>query len=170
MTDHFEAKLHGFRRTQDGVVISYVVNPHDVSAEMATAVLGTRYMIAFSEIGDNGKPVAGSSNGRTSDFDSDNAGSTPAPASKERKPFDTLPLPQQAGIRCGDAQYAMFLMDTYPSTAAKYNEAADVIRDLCGVPSRAELASDKEAVSKWNSIEANYQDWLTERKYKDSYR
>ena len=50
MTTNFEAKLLGFRRTQDGVVVSYVVHPSDVSAELAIAPLGTRYMVAVAEI------------------------------------------------------------------------------------------------------------------------
>lgn len=47
---HFEAKKHSYRQTQDGVVVSFVIHPNDVPAELATAPLGTIYMIGFSTI------------------------------------------------------------------------------------------------------------------------
>ena len=54
---HFEAKKHAYRQTQDGVVISFVVHPNDLNAALAVAPLGTRYMVAVAQIGDDDQPV-----------------------------------------------------------------------------------------------------------------
>lgn len=177
MTSHFEARLHGFRRTQDGVVISYVVHPQDLSSEMAMASLGTRYMVAFSEIGDNEAPVAQRTpDGKTSTPDGmsvvervHDTGSSPV-GSRQSKPFKDLRLSNQAALRCNDEQFKLYLMDEYPSVAAKYHDAADVVRELCGVKSRSEFDSGTERANRWCDLESEYQDWLTEKRYKDAYR
>jgi hypothetical protein len=56
---HCEAKKHAFRQTQDGVVVSFVLHPQEVPSGLTLAALGTRYMLALVEIGDNDQPVAG---------------------------------------------------------------------------------------------------------------
>lgn len=55
-----EAKLHAFRRTQDGVVVSFVVHPAEVPPVLALDPLGTRYMLAFAAIGDDEQPLPAS--------------------------------------------------------------------------------------------------------------
>lgn len=181
MASHFEAKLHGFRRTQDGVVISYVVHPQDLSAEMAMAALGTRYMVAFSQIGDDEKPitngatVAGSTdriNGQEPDGNGNRDGNSSkgVTAGKDRQPFNGLKLSNQAALRCNDEQFKVYLMDEYPSVSAKYNDAADVVRELCSVKSRAEFDNNVSSASHWRDLESEYQDWLVTKKYRDSVR
>lgn len=142
MSDHFEAKLHSFRRTKDGVVISYVIHPDDVSAELATASLGTRYMIGFAEIGEDGKPVS------------------VAPATvKEAKPFASLPLSQQAAIRCQDNYFKLFM------GASDAADAAGMVRERCGVNSRSEISEGTPAGTEWMFLEDEYQSWLTTQRY-----
>lgn len=64
MTEHvpastFEAKKHSYRQTQDGIVIAFTVHPNDVSAALAMAPLGTRFMVAAAEITDSEEPASG---------------------------------------------------------------------------------------------------------------
>jgi hypothetical protein len=54
---HCEAKLHGFRRTAEGVVVSFVLHPAEVPQALALDPLGTRYMIALAQIGDDELPI-----------------------------------------------------------------------------------------------------------------
>lgn len=56
---HFEAKKHAYRQTQDGVVVSFVIHPDEVPADMATAPLGTIYMIGFQSMEEAAKVRAG---------------------------------------------------------------------------------------------------------------
>jgi hypothetical protein len=143
----FEGKLHAFRRTQEGVVVSYVVHPSDVSAAMATASLGTRYMIAFAEVGDDGKPVT-----------------APSPAndvvkSDNKKTWDELAPSAQAGIRCGEPQFWEF------ADVKDADGAARFVRGFCRVASRSEIAPGTEAARLWMHLERDYQAYLTSSKY-----
>lgn len=170
----FEGKLHGFRRTQDGVVISYVVHPNDVSAAMATAALGTRYMVGFSEIGDDGKPIETRSSAgqeqQTSNLQA--AGSNPAASTKtkERKPFDTLELSAQAAIRGGEPEFWEFLSTKGCGVILVPSIAACAVRELCDVKSRAELNSDEDAAARWLDLEEQFQRWRNDKMYKDARR
>lgn len=163
----FEGKLHGFRRTQDGVVISYVVHPSDVSATMAVAPLGTRYMVAFAEIGDDGKPVSPVAQRLESPAHNRSvAGSNPAGATnKDRKPFASLPLSQQCAIRCQDKDFQRFLYENYG-----LKEAEDTrlwVHQYCQITTRALLDDPACAVArqKWGHIDADYQARLTTQRY-----
>jgi len=142
MTEHFEAKKHAYRQTQDGIVISFVCHPSDLAAALALAPLGTRYMVAVAEIGDDEKPVE------------------PPPA-KERKSFASMPLSQQAAIRCQDNDFKLYL------GASNADDAAQKIREFCRITSRSEL--DNEANERprhdWAAMQADYQIWQTTQRY-----
>ena len=55
MTDatHFEAKLHALRRTNDGMVVSFLIHPNEVPSCIALDPLGQRYMVALAGINDD---------------------------------------------------------------------------------------------------------------------
>src|SRR5690348_11311002 len=52
-----EAKLHGFRKTQDGIVVSFFLHPQEAPQQLALDPLGTRYMLAFAAVGDDEQPL-----------------------------------------------------------------------------------------------------------------
>ena len=54
----FEAKRYAFRQSKDGIIVSFVVHPNDLTPELASAPLGTRYVVALAEIGDDEQPKA----------------------------------------------------------------------------------------------------------------
>lgn len=151
-TGNFEAKLHAFRRTQEGVVVSYVVHPNDVSAALATAPLGTRYMIGFAQIGDDGKPI-----------EQPKPAAKPV-ASKDRQRFDSLPLSQQAALRCNDMEFRKWL------GVATEIDAARKVRVRCQVQSRAAFDSDPDAIRQWNALDADFQAYRTTQQYAEQVR
>lgn len=159
MADSYEGKLHAFRRTQDGVVVSYVVHPNDVSAAMATAALGTRYMIAFEEITDS--PVA--QRLEQAAYNRQAEGSNPSGATKERKPFASLPLSQQAAMRTEDKDFQLFLEQRGP--IHDQESYADVVRTACNVESRADIKPGTPAGMAWLQLEKLYQSYLTDQRY-----
>src|SRR5216684_5729277 len=55
---HCEAKLHAFRKSQTGIVVSFILDPADVPQQLALAPLGARYTIALAERGDDEKPIS----------------------------------------------------------------------------------------------------------------
>lgn len=85
------------------------------------------------------------------------------PAPKERKRFDELTPAAQAGMRCQDEKFVEFLHDRNPDWLADGSdddEAAQMVRQICGVESRSELNSDAIALSRWKGLEADFQTWL----------
>jgi hypothetical protein len=93
-----------------------------------------------------------------------------AAPTKEHRKFSELPLPQQAGIRCQDKDFHWFLMDEYPTIAARSTEPKGIICELCGVNTRSELTHGEASGDMWHSIEARYQSWLTDRKFAEARR
>lgn len=182
MADHFEGKLHAFRRTQDGVVISYVVHPNDVSAAMATAALGTRYMIAFEAMTDNSEPTGNPARsgpykaGLGPDSSGNLAGVTDRKdghQSKDRRPFASLPLSQQAALRCQDKTFIDFLEQLGLTTALEDDwDPAEVVRIYCRISSRAELdkPTPNPAKDHWTRLNGQYEAYLTDRQYADTRR
>lgn len=53
---HCEAKKYAYRQNQDGVVVSFILHPTEIPKELATAAIGTRYVLALVEIADDEKP------------------------------------------------------------------------------------------------------------------
>jgi hypothetical protein len=53
---HCEARKIAYRQTKEGVVISFVLHPDEVPDSVATAALGTRYVLALVELNDDETP------------------------------------------------------------------------------------------------------------------
>jgi hypothetical protein len=80
---------------------------------------------------------------------------------KERKPGGELA--RRAGIVCGEKAFWKFLDDTpqVPNGVINADGAADELRSLCGIRSRAELDHNPEAAAKFNNLMAEYNAWLS---------
>jgi hypothetical protein len=130
-----ECKKHGYRQTGDGGVISFVLHPNDIPAELAAAALGTRYMLVLVEINDN----------------------------ETARPPKPPSLTQQAAILCGDPRFRKFLEEKYQhlSTGADPGDfdAPSMVREICGVDSRAEFDSDPHAGQRWRQLNAGFEAW-----------
>lgn len=156
--NHFEAKLHALRRARDGVVVSFVVHPDDVTdafSRLAVSPLGQRYMIAYSAIGDDEWPVI-----KASDVPSDDTAHH-----KSRRKLEDLPLSQQIAIRCQDILFQQYVSDEYGRT-----DVVEWVRNVCGVKSRSEIKPGTPAAKEWHTIHSDFQTWLTDRQYAGSIR
>jgi hypothetical protein len=151
----FEAKLHAFRRTQDGVVVSYVVHPSDVNADLAVAALGTRYMIAAAQMGDDEKPLVAQPQNPPDKY---------AWAAKEARAWADLPFVTQAGIRCNEPEFHKYLL------VADADEAAKLVQRRCGVDTRSKIIRGTPSGDAWRDIEAGYQASITSSRYEDALR
>lgn len=177
MPESFEAKKHAYRQTQDGIVISFTIHPNDMPEHLALAPLGTRFGVAVAEIGDDEKPklaqdqedlTATNANGKHEGLDS-------APT-KDRRPFSSLPLSQQAAIRCTDKDFQTFLgrmvtvMYTTDEPRAAEDIAAEGVRNICKVSSRSKIVEGDKSGDRWLHLEAQYQSWLTDQRYAGASR
>lgn len=65
----------------------------------------------------------------------------------------------QAGIRCDDPVFQEYM------GVMNMADAAQLVRARCGIETRSELDRNPQAAAAWQNIEAQYQSWLTDRKY-----
>lgn len=99
------------------------------------------------------------------------SGSTTAPvaATKEEKvkrKWDELSIAQRAGIMCNEKGFQMFVAKRMniktPSVVAEVNEAdaAQYVRQQCGVDSRAHIEGNPDATRIFRDLDASYRAWL----------
>lgn len=141
-----ECKKDVLKQNQDGTwKLTLTIAPDGLPDEIMRAMPGTRYQAVFVEVGDNEEPVAKARLERSD---------------KPRRHFHTLPLSQQAALRCQDAGFREFLKGPTEAIGMISIETAVIyVRDFCGVESRAEL-DDKEAPrGKWQTLNAEYEQW-----------
>lgn len=166
-----------------------IEHTHDVMTRLGVPMPGESKWCAIALL-KNGACASGSSDGapRNAPKPSESFGAgdgqsgiTPAPTNapsakdgtsqKERKPFNTLPLSQQAAIRCQDADFRTFLArDCVQVRTWDSETAADLVRRACQVQSRSEIKSGGPSGDLWLKLEREYQAWLTDRKYSEARR
>jgi hypothetical protein len=147
MTDeaaYCEARKVAYRQTKDGLVVSFVVHPLDMPDELATAPLGTRYMLALAEIGDDEEPVE-------------------RPNGKAR--YQAAPAMQQALVRAAtlprDERFRAWVgyarSGSSEAPAATEHGAIEYIRETCCEGgSRAQIAEDQAAFERFLGMEHDY--------------
>lgn len=79
---------------------------------------------------------------------------------KEKRRWEDLELSAQAGIRCEEQAFRQFLREEFICSADNADDAAEEIRSICGVTSRASLNNDEDAAFKWKNLDGFYQAWL----------
>jgi hypothetical protein len=79
---------------------------------------------------------------------------------KQRRKFDSLPLPQQAALLCSQESFRCFLREAHNYNADTEDEAAEAVREICGVVSRSELTSNERAAGKFVTLQCEFEVWL----------
>lgn len=87
---------------------------------------------------------------------------------KPHRPFQSLKLSQQAGIRSNEGQFMDFLVERSITIFPERWTPADEIKSICTVGSRSELDTNEIAGAKWKKLEADYQAYLTDLRYAGS--
>ena len=156
---------HGFRQTQQGVVVSYLVDPVDMPDKLATDPLGTMYGAVLVEVDENDQPkTARSSTGSEHRNSTPGVGGSNPPAPAKRS-FHDMPRSQQAGMLCQDEAFKDWLMVQHGSRRflqnPKYNGclmpdlAANLIRDHFQIETRTRL--DEPGIWEgWDTFVARY--------------
>lgn len=134
-----EVKKDGLQQRQNGDwVLRLVIQAADMDARITTAAMGTRFVAAMVEVGDDELPKLAKPKANWQDV-------TPA---------------AQAGIRCAEPMFQAFLREQHgygPSSAE--DDVAVFLRGLCGVQSRSELSSNHKARVIWHQLDQQYQAW-----------
>ena len=123
---------HSFRQTQQGVVVSYLVDPVDMPDKLATDPLGTMYGAVLVEVDEN-----------------DEAVEDKAEDKKPKRSFHDMPRSQQAGMLCADPKFIEWFGGSPEDTAAG-------VRGYCGVVSRSEIDDNHYASTSWDELVGRY--------------
>lgn len=70
------------------------------------------------------------------------------------------PLSQLAAFHCGKPLFRQFLGDMMNKTVQGPDEAATIVRAVCGVASRKALDTDPEAARRWRDLKADFDNWM----------
>jgi hypothetical protein len=83
----------------------------------------------------------------------------PPPAGGKRDWRD-IPPSQQAGMRCAEPVFVAFLKERFPEEwRASKNDAAELVRRICGVSSRSELNTTPSAKALWIELNDSFIAW-----------
>lgn len=91
--------------------------------------------------------------------------SNPKPVGAEKRPWNELAPAQQAGILCGEPAFWTFLNEKYDHMLPDVRDAtraAIVVREICGVTSRRDIATDTRARGAFYSLNEQYRAWKLE--------
>ena len=162
---HCEAKKHALRQTQDGIVVAFVLHPNDVPPALQLAPLGTRYMLAFVEVGDDETPVERKEAKQKVALPAQAPAPGPPSVRAQRVPreWHELAPAMQAGIRCNEPAFVKFLQEKGDDAAASIqttDQAAEWVRTKCGVKTRADILPNTPGAAIWHSIDSHFQAWM----------
>jgi hypothetical protein len=149
-----EAKKHAYRQTQDGVVVSFVLHPQEVPEGLATAPLGTRYILAMVEIDDDETPKRREVRPATMSGEE-----RPAQEPEQAPARARITLAQRAGMLCNAPTFHRFLAEQ-GMTVTNADKAATCMRLICGVKSRSEIIQGTPAGQAFEELHAKYTVWL----------
>jgi hypothetical protein len=157
-----ELVKYALRQSKDGIVISFVVHPSDIPAALQTSSIGSRWMAALVQIGDDERPIP-----QAAKEPQTKSAATPRRLDKPagaKRAWEELQPAQQAGIRCGEPTFRAFLTEEYTYAPSTTEEAAEAVRDLCCVNSRAQLNTIHSSRVIWFGLDKKYQAWLAKER------
>lgn len=150
---HFEGVKYAYRQSKDGIVVSFVVHPHEVPASLSTSNIGARYMVALVEIGDDEQPKKPAKV----------KPAKPEATEKDKKNWRDMKPAQQAGIRCAEPIFWQYLLEQHKELIGgkphNAEQCAADVRSLCGVQSRSELNTNHAARVLWHQLDEGFQAW-----------
>jgi hypothetical protein len=132
----FEAIKDGCKQRQSGDwVVSLKIASNDMPQEMLSAGMGQRYVCVVVPISDNEEPI-------------------------KRNPM-TYRNSNRAALLCTEARFKAFLAEEYNLVRnASDEEAADMVRKICGVKSRREFDVEGMNKNNWMELKGKYEMWL----------
>ncbi len=153
-----EVKKDGLQQRQNGAwVLRLSVHPNDMPMAVMKAPMGTRFVCVLVEVNDDETPKE----------------VMPPDQSKHHQPSDTTPAPlqsagrakpekrlaQRAAILCGDPVFQRFIEESEHTGCRNEEDAADAVRFLCGINSRAEIRPGTPAAVRWDKLYSRFIAW-----------
>lgn len=166
-----EMRKIGDRQSKDGRVVSFVLHPDEIPAELVNAAVGTRYMVALVELNDDESPKVQQTMGGAAP---DNMQTKNEPNEVVQPAVPNAPVrrahsyAKQAGIFCQDMTFQSFVIwktgGAWPGVSDKKalsERTAFYVRQWCNVNSRSELIAGTPVGNAWEKLTAEYEVWRT---------
>ena len=99
-------------------------------------------------------------------FDATGGVSPPLPGTDGRKPgaqskpWSSMILAQQAGIRCADVPFQHFLSEKLKRSVVSAEEAAAAVRRFCVVSSRSDIKPHQLSGRLWKQLDDEFMTWM----------
>ena len=138
----FEAKKDGLTQRQNGDwTLRLTLQAIDLHPRISQARMGTRYECVLVEKNDDETPVDH--------------------VAAERDKWRDLGPVKQAGMRCKEPTFWAWLRESEHYHVANEGDAAQIVRTLCNVTSRADLSKPGRHRSRtlWYQLDTAYQAW-----------
>lgn len=128
----FEAVRVSANQTAAGWKLTLVIHPNDMTEALAAHPIGTRYQVALVEISDEGQPV------------------------KPKGKTEAEQAVASAGMLCRNMAFQTWLVTETLADEISEAHAAEAVCQFCGIQSRAELATDKEALKLFDELRLRF--------------
>lgn len=83
----------------------------------------------------------------------------PASPRASKKSWSDMSPAQQAGVLCNERSFRHFLYENHAYGCVTTDDAAEAVRELCGVKSRSEILPNTKADEIWRGLVADYRVW-----------
>lgn len=137
-----EVKKDGLTQRQSGDwQIRFTVAAIDMDQKLSSAPMGTRYQCVLVEVNDDESPVDHKA--------------------QDRDKWRDLGPTKQAGIRCTDPVFWAWLEEEKHFSVNNSEQAAEVVRDICGIASRRDLEKPGNSMERlrWFDLDNAFQGW-----------
>lgn len=124
----FEAVLVSLSKTKDGVKVVLVIHPNDMTSELFTHSIGSRYQMAAVQLDDQDQPVP------------------------RKIKTDGNRAVVSAGMLCRDKTFLEWLVKKGVIFSHSEEEAIEYLHSACGIKSRADLATNAVALGRFEAI------------------
>ncbi len=150
---------------RDGMTVRLALDATDESGHpfkgLGTGKHGQRFMAVIVPVTDDPAPLWQGDGGHPETSSSGGVGSGSMEPEAQAPKFHEKRRSQQAGALCADPRFQAFM------GADNQADAAVLVRQHCGVESRADLDENERAACKWSLLVENYH---TEQQYGDMVR
>ena len=147
-----EAKKLRLNQGKDGWLLTLLLHPDDYNTDLAIAPIGAQFDVLMVKCDEETGAVP------EAEVASEEPAAGTTPPEKRQKTRAEL-----AGILCNDVRFQRWIFaqfDERPAEGASKEDlaanAADHVRSLCRVTSRAEFGRSDMAASRWASLYARY--------------
>lgn len=119
-------------QTKDGVKLVLVIHPNDTTNDLFTHPVGSRYQAAFVLLDDENKPVM------------------------PKHKTDGERAVVSAGMLCRQPDFQKWMVEFGHTLEASEEAAINGLHYLCGINSRANLRTNKDALQRFTELQFEY--------------